>query len=102
LLSKRAPSVRTSAPVNASGSQRLGESLRQEMQPKGVRVGLVEPGIVETELDTHIRSGIREAVAKQMAGVEKLRPEDIADAVAYMVARDRRIAVNEMLLRAGA
>jgi len=50
------------------------------MQPKGVRVGLVEPGIVETELDTHIRSSIREAVAKQMAGVEKLRPEDIADA----------------------
>jgi len=51
---------------------------------------------------THIRCGIREAVAKQTAGVEKLLPEDIADAVAYMVARDRRIAVNEMPVRAGA
>ena len=29
------------------------------------------------------------------------RPEDIADAVAYIVTRDRRVAVNEMLVRAG-
>jgi NADP-dependent 3-hydroxy acid dehydrogenase YdfG len=84
------------------GINAFSESLRQEVQPKRVRVGLVEPGIVATELDTHIRSGLREAIAKQTAGVEKLLPEDVADAVAYMVTRDRRIAVNEMLVRAGA
>jgi NADP-dependent 3-hydroxy acid dehydrogenase YdfG len=84
------------------GINAFSESLRQEVLPKRVRVGLVEPGIVQTELDTHIRSGIREAVAKQTAGVEKLLPEDVADAVAYMVTRDRRIAVNDMLVRAGA
>jgi NADP-dependent 3-hydroxy acid dehydrogenase YdfG len=80
----------------------FSESLRQEMQPKRVRVSLVEPGIVQTELDTHLRAEVREAFAKQTAGVEHLQPEDIADAVAYVVTRDRRIAVNEMLVRAGA
>jgi len=84
------------------GINGFSESLRQEVLPKRVRVGLVEPGIVQTELSTHLRDDIREAVAKQTAGVEQLRPEDIADAVAYMITRDRRIAVNEMLVRAGA
>jgi NADP-dependent 3-hydroxy acid dehydrogenase YdfG len=80
----------------------FSESLRQEMQPKRVRVSLVEPGIVQTELDTHLRADIRAAVAKQTAGVEQLQAGDIADAVAYVVTRDRRVAVNEMLVRAGA
>ena len=80
----------------------FSESLRQEMQAKRVRVGLVEPGIVQTELDTHIRSGVREVIAKQTEGVERLLPEDVADAVAYVVTRDRRVAVNEILVRAGA
>jgi NADP-dependent 3-hydroxy acid dehydrogenase YdfG len=84
------------------GINAFSESLRQELLPQRVRVGLVEPGIVQTELETHIRSDVRAAIGKMTAGVERLLPEDIADAVAYMVTRDRRIAVNEMLVRAGA
>jgi len=33
-------------------------------------------------------------------GIEPLRPEDIADGVAYILTRDRLVAVNEMLVRA--
>lgn len=80
----------------------FSESLRQEMQSKRVRVSIVEPGIVQTELDTHLRSGVREAIAKQTESIERLRPEDVADAVAYVVTRDRRVAVNEILVRASA
>jgi NADP-dependent 3-hydroxy acid dehydrogenase YdfG len=78
----------------------FSESLRQELQPKRVRVGVVEPGTVDTELASHLREGVREAVAQQLEGMRVLLPEDIADAVAYMVTRDRRVAVNEMLVRA--
>jgi NADP-dependent 3-hydroxy acid dehydrogenase YdfG len=78
----------------------FSESLRQELQPRRVRVGVVEPGTVDTELSSHLREGVREAVARQLEGMQMLRPEDIADAVAYMVTRDRRVAVNEMLVRA--
>jgi NADP-dependent 3-hydroxy acid dehydrogenase YdfG len=84
------------------GVNAFTESLRQELQPKRVRVSVVEPGTVDTELSTHIRDGVREAVQGQLAGLEALRPEDIADAVSYVVTRDRRVAVNEILVRASA
>jgi NADP-dependent 3-hydroxy acid dehydrogenase YdfG len=76
------------------------EALRQEVREQGVRVGVVEPGTVATELSSHLRDGVREAIERQVEGLELLRPEDIADAVGYMVTRDRRVAVNEMLVRA--
>ena len=84
------------------GVNAFTEALRQELQPKRVRVSVVEPGTVDTELSSHIRDGVREAVQGQIAGMEMLRPEDIADAVSYIVTRDRRIAVNEVLVRASA
>jgi NADP-dependent 3-hydroxy acid dehydrogenase YdfG len=82
------------------GVTAFSESLRQEMQPKRVRVGVVEPGTVDTELASHQRDGVREAIERQIQDIEMLRPQDIADAVAYIVTRERRVAVNEMLVRA--
>ncbi|GAA0383092.1 SDR family NAD(P)-dependent oxidoreductase [Microbispora corallina] len=76
------------------------EALRQEAVPKRVRVSVVEPGTVDTELSSHIRDGVRQAIERQIEGMELLRPEDVADAVSYIVTRDRRVAVNEILVRA--
>lgn len=53
------------------------------------------------ELSTHLRDGVRQAIESQVEGVELLRPEDIADAVSYIVTRDHRVAVDEILVRAG-
>ena len=77
------------------------EALRQELMQQGVRVSGVEPGTVDTELSSHLRDGARQAVENQVEGLELLRPEDIADAVAYIVTRARRVAVNEIRVRAG-
>ena len=82
------------------GAAAFCEALRQEMLGRRVRVSVVEPGTVDTELITHLREDIREAAASQTASIEPLRPDDIADAVAYIVTRDRRVAVNEILVRA--
>jgi NADP-dependent 3-hydroxy acid dehydrogenase YdfG len=65
-----------------------------------VRVSVVEPGIVDTELVSHVREDIREAARSQVESIEPLRPEGIADAVVHVVTRDRRMAVNEVLVRA--
>ena len=78
----------------------FSEALRQELLAKRVRVSVVEPGTVDTELTTHLRQDIREAARRQTEAIEPLRPEDIADAVAWVVTRDRRVAVNEVLVRA--
>jgi NADP-dependent 3-hydroxy acid dehydrogenase YdfG len=77
----------------------FSESLRQELIGQRVRVSIVEPGAVETELVSHLRDDIREAVGNQIAAIEVLRPDDIADAVSYIVTRDRRVAINELLVR---
>lgn len=77
----------------------FSESLRQEVAGRHVRVSLVEPGVVDTELQSHLREEIREQTRERFAKIEMLQSEDIADAVAYIVTRPRRVAVNEVLIR---
>lgn len=76
----------------------FSESLRQEVTGRHVRVSLVEPGAVKTELADHLRPEIREQLFKRF-NIERMESEDIADAIVYIVTRPRRVAVNEMLIR---
>ena len=77
----------------------FSESLRQEVTQRHVRVGLVEPGAVATELAGHNRPEVLEGIRRRFAELERLQAEDIADAIGYMVTRPRHMAVNEMLIR---
>ncbi len=81
------------------GVNAFSEGIRQELLGKRVRVGVVGPGTVDTELFSHLAEPAREAFELQTADMVKLRPQDIADAVLFMVTRDRRVAVNHMLVR---
>jgi len=81
------------------GVNAFSEGIRQELIGKRVRVGLVEPGTVQTEIMDHLDAQAQKVQSERTAGMVKLIPEDIADAVVYMVTRDRRVAVNEMLVR---
>jgi len=78
----------------------FSESVRQEVLGNRVRVGLVEPGRVDTEIGTHLPPEIRADIDRQSAEIEMLQAGDIADAVMFIVTRDRRVAVNEILVRA--
>src|SRR5947209_6129672 len=73
------------------------ESMRQEFTRRHLRVSVVEPGAVATELASHVRREVWEQARQNFAEVELLQAEDIADAVAYIVTRPRRVAVNELL-----
>jgi NADP-dependent 3-hydroxy acid dehydrogenase YdfG len=77
----------------------FSESLRQEVTRRHVRVSLVEPGAVATELAGHNRPEVLEAMAKRFGGIERLEAQDIADAILYIVTRPRRMAINELLVR---
>jgi NADP-dependent 3-hydroxy acid dehydrogenase YdfG len=77
----------------------FSESLRQEVTGRHVRISLVEPGAVNTELGNHVRPEIREQLFQRFANMERMESEDIADAILYIVTRPRRVAVNEMLIR---
>ena len=76
----------------------FSESLRQEVTRRHVRIGLIEPGAVATELASHNRPEIRELIARRF-DIERLQSEHIADAIVYMVTRPRSVAINEMLIR---
>src|SRR4051794_10759055 len=78
------------------------DALRQEMLHHQVRVSVIEPGTVDTELTSHLRDGIRQAAQAQTATIEAMRPDDIADTISFIVTRDRRVAINEILVRASA
>ena len=77
----------------------FSESLRQEVTERHVRVGLIEPGAVDTELASHNRDEVLEGMKARFESMERLVAQDIAEAVVYMVTRPRRMAVNEMLIR---
>jgi NADP-dependent 3-hydroxy acid dehydrogenase YdfG len=77
----------------------FSESLRQEVAGRHVRVSLVEPGAVDTELSSHNRPEIRERIRQRFEGIERLQATDIADAIDYIVTRPRHVAVNELLVR---
>ncbi|WSQ06625.1 SDR family NAD(P)-dependent oxidoreductase [Streptomyces sp. NBC_01231] len=73
------------------------ESLRQEVTQRHVRVGVLEPGGVSTELDSHNKPEIHsEMIQPFLDTTEILAPEDIADGVAYMVTRPRHASIGEL------
>jgi NADP-dependent 3-hydroxy acid dehydrogenase YdfG len=77
----------------------FSESLRQEVTERHVRVSVVEPGAVATELAGHNRPEILETIGRRFANVERLQADDIANTIGYIVTRPRHVAINEMLVR---
>ncbi|MEV5003946.1 SDR family oxidoreductase [Nocardioides sp. LML1-1-1.1] len=74
------------------------ESLRQELLPD-VRVTVIEPGAVATELPNHItHAATRQGVVEAYRQVE-VTPDDIAEVIAFALSRPRRLALHEILLR---
>jgi len=77
----------------------FSESLRQEVTTRHVRVALVEPGAVNTELVSHLRPEIAQQAMQRFGNIERLESDDIADAIHYIVTRPRHMAINEVLVR---
>ncbi|MER5669499.1 SDR family NAD(P)-dependent oxidoreductase [Streptomyces mirabilis] len=73
------------------------ESLRQEVTQRHVRVGVLEPGGVDTELGSHNKPEIQGSMINPFyETTEVLTPDDIADGVAYMVTRPRHASIGEL------
>jgi NADP-dependent 3-hydroxy acid dehydrogenase YdfG len=77
----------------------FSEALRQEFADRRVRVSLVEPGAVATELTDHLRDGVRETIRGRFRDIERLSAGDIADSIEYIVTRPWHVAINEIMIR---
>jgi NADP-dependent 3-hydroxy acid dehydrogenase YdfG len=95
---------RTARPGNAVyaatkwGMNGWSEGLRQELHPD-IRVIVIEPGAVATELTDHITHPGAQQAAQQMYDHVAITAEDIAEIIAFAVTRPRRVTLNEILVR---
>lgn len=89
------------AAYNASkfGVSGFTESLRQEFTERSLRVSVIEPGAVETELFGHLSQHTQDKYAPGFKTIEKLQAEDVADLIGYMVSSPRRVCFPEVIIR---
>ncbi len=89
--------VRPTAGVYAGskhGVEALTEALRMEVAGSGVRVGCIEPGLVNTELQDHFEVHPREMLGMQ----QPLEPEDIARCVRFMLEQPPHVSIPRMMV----
>jgi NADP-dependent 3-hydroxy acid dehydrogenase YdfG len=78
----------------------FSEALRREVYADNIRVSVIEPGVVETELRDHIGHAATQASLNAWAGnMRQLQSGDVADAIVFCVTRPPHVNVNEILMR---
>jgi NADP-dependent 3-hydroxy acid dehydrogenase YdfG len=80
------------------GMNGWSEALRQELQPD-VRVIVIEPGAVATELTDHITHGETKQATEQFYEATAITADDVAQIIAFAVSRPRSVSLNEILVR---
>jgi NADP-dependent 3-hydroxy acid dehydrogenase YdfG len=90
-----------SAVYNATkhGVGAFSEALRQEVTRRHLRVSVIEPGAVDTELVSHNRPEVTERHHQRFAQTQKMEAADIAETIAFVVTRPRHMSINEVLVR---
>lgn len=78
----------TKAAVNA-----VSKTLRAELAPEGIRVTDIEPGLAATEAGQHLR---QDKADRLYARHQALSPDEVADAIAYIVALPSHVNVPQM------
>ena len=76
----------------------LTKTMRLDLLPFGIRVAEVDPGAVETEFSEVRFKGDAERAAKVYEGYTPLRPEDIADVIAFVVTRPAHVNIADVLI----
>jgi NADP-dependent 3-hydroxy acid dehydrogenase YdfG len=80
------------------GINGFSEGLRQELQPD-IRVTVIEPGAVATELAEHITDAQTKQATQEFVRDLAITARDIAEVIAFAVSRPRRMTLNEILVR---
>jgi NADP-dependent 3-hydroxy acid dehydrogenase YdfG len=78
--------------------ERWMEALRLELAPRGIRVSVVSPGLVDTPIYDKVEgfASMRAKIAEQIP--EWLRADDVADAVSWILDRPSNVAVTELVI----
>jgi NADP-dependent 3-hydroxy acid dehydrogenase YdfG len=78
----------------------FNESLRAEVTLAGIRVSIVEPGATATEIHEHIKDDrVREFTRNHVEKDGAMQPQDVADAIVFVVSLPRRVNVSQLVIR---
>ena len=77
----------------------LAQTLRLELLEDGIRVTEVAPGMVETEFSLVRFAGDAERAAGVYRGLEPLRADDVAEAIAFCVTRPAHVDVDYLAIK---
>ncbi|GAB5056754.1 SDR family oxidoreductase [Companilactobacillus alimentarius] len=80
------------------------EGLRQEEHKNNIKTTIIAPGSVKTELyksvnNSEVHAGLEKVMEASGTQMEALQPEEIAQAVAFVIDTPSNMAVNEMVIR---
>jgi NADP-dependent 3-hydroxy acid dehydrogenase YdfG len=77
----------------------LTRHLRLELGPKDIRVSMIEPGIVATELQGHVTfQGAKDWIANASETIEFLKPEDVAEVVSFIAAQPKHVNLQQVVV----
>lgn len=77
---------------------KITEGLRIDLNPKGIRVASIAPGMVETEFSLVRFKGDEKRAASVYAGLQPLSADDVADTLTFMVTRPYHINIADVLI----
>ncbi|HLF52648.1 SDR family NAD(P)-dependent oxidoreductase [Flavobacterium sp.] len=76
----------------------INQGMRMDLNPHGIRVGAIHPGMVETEFSEVRFKGDTERASKVYQGFQPLKPEDIADIIHFVVSRPYHVNIADLVV----
>ncbi|MGB5818644.1 MAG: SDR family NAD(P)-dependent oxidoreductase [Saonia sp.] len=76
----------------------INQGMRMDLNPYGIRVGAINPGLVETEFSQVRFKGDSERAATVYKGFNALQPEDIADIIHFVVTRPYHVNIADLVV----
>ncbi|UQD55481.1 SDR family NAD(P)-dependent oxidoreductase [Flavobacterium sp. K5-23] len=76
----------------------LNKGMRMDLNPYGIRVGAIHPGMVETEFSEVRFKGDTDKAANVYKGLQPLRAEDIADIIHFVVSRPYHVNIADLIV----
>jgi 3-hydroxy acid dehydrogenase / malonic semialdehyde reductase len=80
----------------------LNKSMKMDLNPYGIRVSAIHPGMVETEFSEVRFKGDKDRAANVYKGLTPLQPEDIADVIHFVVSRPAHVNISDLIVMATA
>ncbi|GAB3252503.1 SDR family oxidoreductase [Chitinimonas naiadis] len=77
----------------------LTRHMRVELGPKNIRVSMIEPGIVATELQSHwTLQGAKDWIAEAAKNIDFLQPGDVAEVVGFLASQPKHVNLQQVVI----